>query len=64
MRTFFVIVFFICGFVKAQLPETDLWFAELDTKIQGKIKTAVNITHRPGYDKRKIIKEIFAMGLH
>jgi hypothetical protein len=34
------------------MPDSDLWLAELDTKVSGKIKTAVNITNRPGYDNQ------------
>ncbi|MBP9068452.1 MAG: PD40 domain-containing protein [Bacteroidia bacterium] len=38
--------------MNAQLPESDLWLAELDTKLPGKVRTAVNITNRPGYDNQ------------
>jgi hypothetical protein len=34
------------------MPESDLWLAELDPKIPGKIKKAENITNRPGYDNQ------------
>jgi len=54
LRYFFFIC--LCCFIQhslnAQLPETDLWLAELDVKLPGKIKKAVNITKRPGYDNQ------------
>ena len=38
--------------VMAQLPETDLWLAELNTKETGKIIKVINITNRTGYDNQ------------
>lgn len=52
MRNLFFIAFFLSGILKAQLPDTDLWLAELDAKVPGKIKSASNITNRPGYDNQ------------
>ena len=40
------------GVLKAQLPESDLWLAELDKEVPGKIKNANNITDRKGYDNQ------------
>lgn len=34
------------------MPDSDLWLAELDIKLPGKIKAATNITNRPGYDNQ------------
>lgn len=34
------------------MPDSDLWLAELDEKLPGKIKAANNITNRPGYDNQ------------
>ncbi len=34
------------------MPDSDLWLAELDAKLPGKIKIATNITNRPGYDNQ------------
>jgi hypothetical protein len=68
LRSFLCIVLLACGVVNAQLPETDLWLAELDTKIPGKIKTAANITNRPGYDNQpsfsKNGKRIYFTSVH
>lgn len=52
MRNLFFIAFFLSGILKAQLPDTDLWLAELDAKVPGKIRSASNITNRPGYDNQ------------
>lgn len=54
------IVFYLCFHltaVKAQLPETDIWLAELNKKESGKILKAINITNRPGYDNQPSFSE-------
>ena len=65
------IVFYAClntGLVKAQLPETDIWLAELNTKEQGKITKAIQVTSRSGYDNQpsfsKNGKKIYFTSIH
>lgn len=68
MRNLFFIAIFLSGILKAQLPDADLWLAELDTKTPGKIKKAVNITNRPGYDNQPSFsnngKRIYFTSIH
>ena len=54
-RRYKLVLFSAClnvNLIQAQLPETDLWLAELNTKEVGKIIKAINITNRAGYDNQ------------
>lgn len=54
--------------VNAQLPETDLWLVELNSKAGGKAEKAINITNRAGYDNQpsfsKNGKQIYFTSIH
>ncbi len=51
--TLFIINLCICFFIKAQLPNTDIWLFKLQTKKQvTSIKLGKSITNRNGYDNQ------------
>lgn len=54
--------------VAAQMPDTDIWLAELNAKEPGKIVKAFNASNRPGYDNQpsfsKDGKKIFFTSVH
>jgi hypothetical protein len=52
LKLFLFITILVSGIVKAQMPDSDLWLAELDPKIPGKISKVENVTNRPGYDNQ------------
>jgi len=68
INTIAVIVLLQFTFLKAQLPETDLWLVKLNVKELGKAEAAVNINNRSGYDNQpsfsKNGKQIYFTSIH